>query len=94
MRRQTARWARGVQGEVLGEVEHGDPEGPEVELTCAAGVLDGSPSALCPLVVNRIPLSSGREGRCDFGADKDRDELVASRGTGGASRDLGFEVSK
>jgi hypothetical protein len=75
-------------------VEQGHPEGPEVELACAGGVLDGSPPALGPLIVNGTPLPSGREGGDYVGADKDRDELVASRGAGGAGRDLGFEISE
>jgi hypothetical protein len=84
----------GVQGEVLDKVEQRHPERPEVELTPAAGVLDRSPLTLGPLIVNGAPLPSGSEGRGSFSADKDRDELVASGGAGGAGRDLGFEVSE
>jgi hypothetical protein len=47
-----------VQGEVLDEVEHGHSEGPEVELAGARGVLDHSPSAFRPPVINVAPLRS------------------------------------
>jgi hypothetical protein len=84
----------GFEGEVFNEVEQGHTVWPEVELTCAGGVLDGSSPAVRPLVVNTAPLPFGCQGQRDFRADKHGNELVASCDASTACRDVSFKVAE
>jgi hypothetical protein len=58
-------------------------------------VLNRSSVALRPLIVYGTPLPIGcYEGRRYVSADEGRDELMASRRTDGASRNLGLKISE